>query len=326
MRRFIVLIMAALIVSACGAAPSASSTTSVSISMGYIPDVQFAPFYIAQARGYYAAEGLDVTFNHSDIRDALVQVAQGKLTFSNASGDEVLLARAQQIPIKMVFQTYQQFPIAIFSKESAGIARPEDLKGKTIGVPGRFGATYIGLQGLLYASKLSEQDVTIREIGFTQASAVRQDNVNAASGYFNNEPFVLENSGIPVNVIRVSDYISLVSNGFVASERFISEQPETVRRFARATARGLQDTLNDPDDAFKQTLTFIPELTAERQPQELRKLKETLALWRSPATESNGLGYSDPQAWNVTHDFLRDSGILQSDLDIQQAFTNELRQ
>jgi NitT/TauT family transport system substrate-binding protein len=318
--------MAALLISACGAAPTAGSTTSITMAMGYIPDVQFAPFYVAQAKGYYAAEGLNVTFNHSDIRDALVQVAQGQLNFANAAGDEILLARAQQIPVKMVFQTYQQFPVAIFSKQSAGIAKPEDLKGKTIGVPGRFGATYIGLQGVMYAAKLQEQDVSIREIGFTQAAAVRQDNVNAAVGYFNNEPFVLQNEGIPVNVIRVSDYIALVSNGVVASEKFIAEQPETVKRFARATSRGLQDTLNDPDAAFKLALTFIPELSADKQPQELNKLKETLPLWKSAVTERNGLGYSDPQAWRTTYQFLRDSKILQGDVNIEQAFTNDLRQ
>lgn len=326
MRRFVLLLMAALVLSACGAAPSASTATPVSIAMGYIPDVQFAPFYVAQEKGYYAAEGLSVTINHSSIRDALVQVAQGQLTFANAAGDEVLLARAQQIPIQMVFQTYQQFPVAIFSKQSAGIARPEDLKGKTVGVPGRYGATYIGLQGVMYASKLTEQDVAIREIGFTQAAAVRQDNVNAAVGYFNNEPFVLQGEGIPVNVIRVSDYISLVSNGIVTSERMVKEQPDTVKRFARATARGLQDTLNDPEAAFKLALKSIPELTADRQPQELKKLQETLPLWRSATTDSNGLGYSDPQAWQVTYRFLRDSKILQSDQDVQQAFTNDLRQ
>lgn len=326
MRRFILCLIFALILSACGAVPTATSATPVTIAMGYIPDVQFAPFYVAQEKGYYAAEGLNVTINHSSIRDALVQVAQGQLTFANAAGDEVLLARAQQIPIQMVFQTYQEFPVAIFSKQSAGIAKPEDLKGKTVGVPGRFGATYIGLQGVLYASKLSEQDVAIREIGFTQAAAVRQDNVNAAVGYFNNEPFVLQDEGIPVNVIRVSDYIKLVSNGIIASERMVSEQPDTIKRFVRATARGLQDTLDDPDAAFALALKSIPELTTERQPQELKKLKETLPLWHSAATESNGLGYSDPEAWQVTYRFLRDSAILSSDLEIEQAFTNDLRQ
>ncbi|HEY0606016.1 MAG TPA: ABC transporter substrate-binding protein [Herpetosiphonaceae bacterium] len=326
MRRWIILLATALItLSACGTPQTAASNTSINIAMGYIPDVQFAPFYVAQAKGYYTEEGLTVTINQNDIRDALVQVGQGQLQFANASGDEILLARAQSIPIKMVFQTFQQFPIAIFSKQSAGIAKPADLRGKTIGVPGQFGATFIGLKGVLYAEKIPEQDVRISEIGFTQAAAVREDKVEAAVGYFNNEPLVLQNEGTPVNVIRVADYISLVSNGIVTSEKMIAEQPETVRKFLRATGRGLQDTLDNPDEAFKLSLQFIPELTAERQPQELNKLKETLSLWRSAASDANGLGYSDPQAWQTTYRFLRDSELLRRDLNVEEAFTNDLR-
>ncbi|HEX6291207.1 MAG TPA: ABC transporter substrate-binding protein [Herpetosiphonaceae bacterium] len=318
-------LVALVILSACGNLAPTASTTTVNVAMGYIPDVQFAPFYVAQAKGYYAAEGLTVTINHNDIRDALVQVGQGQLQFANASGDEILLARAQSIPVKLVFQTFQQFPIAVFSKQSQGIAQPGDLRGKTVGIPGRFGATYVGLKALLHAAKIPEAEVQITEIGFTQAAAIREDKVAAAVGYFNNEPLLLQNEGTPVNVIRVSDYIALVSNGLVASEKMISEQPETVRKFARATGRGLQDTLDDPDAAFKLALTFIPELKAELQPQELRKLKETLALWRSEAADANGLGYSDPQAWQTTYRFLRESAILDRDLDVEQAFTNDLR-
>lgn len=326
MRRWMILLAAALItLSACGTPQPAASNTSVNIAMGYIPDVQFAPFYVAQAKGYYSEEGLTVSINQNDIRDALVQVGQGQLQFANASGDEILLARAQSIPIKMVFQTFQQFPIAIFSKQSTGIAKPADLRGKTIGVPGQFGATFIGLKGVLYAEQIPEQDVRISEIGFTQAAAVREDKVEAAVGYFNNEPLVLQNEGTPVNVIRVADYISLVSNGIVTSEKMIAEQPETVRKFLRATGRGLQDTLDNPDEAFKLSLQFIPELTAERQPQELNKLKETLSLWRSQASDTNGLGYSDPQAWQTTYRFLRDSELLRRDLNVEDAFTNDLR-
>jgi NitT/TauT family transport system substrate-binding protein len=328
MRRLFLLcsLIALLVLSACSTTAPAPADNTINIAMGYIPDIQFAPFYVAQSKGYYAAEGLDVTINHNDIRDALVQVGQGNLQFANASGDEILLARAQTIPVKMVFQTFQQFPIAIFSKQSQGISQPADLRGKTVGVPGRFGATYIGLKALLYAAQIPEQDVHITEIGFTQAAAVREDKVAAAVGYFNNEPLLLRNEGIGVDVIRVNDYITLISNGLVASEKLITEQPETVRKFTRATARGLQDTLDDPDTAFKLSLAFIPELSAERQPQELRKLKESLGLWRMPAADTHGLGYSDPQAWQTTYQFLRDSGILQRDLDVQQAFTNDLRQ
>jgi NitT/TauT family transport system substrate-binding protein len=337
MRRLILSagLIATLALAAC-AAPSATpaappanqesgTLTPVRIAMGYIPDVQFSPFYVAQARGYYRDEGLEVTFDHSDIRDALVQVGQGSLTFANASGDEILLARAQGIPIKLVFQKYQAFPVAVFAKQSAGITSPDDLRGRTVGLPGRFGANYIGLLGMLYAAGVPADEVQIVEIGFTQAAAVREDRVDAAVGYFNNEPLVLAADGIAVDVLPVAEYINLVSNGIVASDAFVESNPDTVRRFVRATARGLQDTLDDPDAAFQDALQFIPELAAERQPQELNKLKQTTALWRSDSAATHGLGYSDPEAWATTHRFLRDSGLLQRDVDVAEAFTNDLR-
>ncbi len=303
---------------------AAAGLTPVSISMGYIPDVQFAMFYVAQAKGYYRDAGLDVTLNHGFVIDAVVQVAQGSLTFANAAGDEILLARANHVPIKLGYQTYQEYPMAIFSKQSAGITKPADLKGKTVGVPFRSGATYVGLRAVMYVEQLSEHDVNIAEINFTQIEAVRGDKVAAAVGYFNNEPLVLEEQGVPVNVLRVSDYINLVSNGIITSESFAQANPELAKRFTQATTRGLQDVLADPKAAFSAALPFIPELRPERQPQELTKLKATTALWRSAATDANGLGYSNPAAWDTTHRFLRESGLLQADVDVQQAFTNDL--
>ncbi|WP_029214439.1 ABC transporter substrate-binding protein [Kallotenue papyrolyticum] len=333
MRRLSLALLAlALLISGCRAAatpPSTAATggarTPVRIAMGYIPDVQFAPFYVAQARGYYQAAGLEVTIDHSDVRDALVQVGQGRLTFANAAGDEILQARAQGIPIKLVFQTFQQLPVAIFAKQSAGIKTPADLRGKTVGVPGRFGATYIGLLAVLYAAQVPADQVNIVEIGFTQAAAVREDKVDAAVGYFNNEPLLLQAEGIPVDVLPVSEYISLVSNGIIAADTLIETQPDLVRRFVSATARGLQETIADPEAAFRDALRFIPELPAERQAFELNKLKQTTALWQSAVTQQHGLGYSDPAAWETTYRFLRESGLLQAQVEVTSAFTNDLR-
>jgi NitT/TauT family transport system substrate-binding protein len=296
----------------------------VTLGLGYIPNVQFAPFYVAAANGYYADEGLDVEFSYGgNVNDLLLQTASGSLPFVVASGDEVLLARAQQIPVRMVFLLYQKMPIAVFSKQAAGIAAPEDLRGKTIGLPGRYGATYIGLRGLLHAAGLSETDVTLSEIGFAQFEAVSEDRVPAAVGYANNEPLRMTEAGTEVNVIKVADYISLVNNGVIVSEAFAAEQPETVRKFVRATRKGLEATLANPDEAFAAALTHIPELAADRQPFERKVLEETLDYWSTPDTEREGLGWLNPPAWRTTYDFLRETGLLTQETDPDQAYSLE---
>ena len=107
--------------------PAASAVTAdesaaptgqkVTLGLGYIPNVQFAPFYLASEKGYYAEEGLDVEISYGgNVNDLLLQVAGGKLPFVAASGDEVLLARSQQVPVRMVFLLYQKMPVAVFSK------------------------------------------------------------------------------------------------------------------------------------------------------------------------------------------------------------------
>jgi NitT/TauT family transport system substrate-binding protein len=303
-------------------APATSSTEKVTLGLGYIPTVQFAPFYVAQSKGYYAAEGLEVEFSYGgNVNDLLLQTAAGKLPFVVAAGDEVLLARTQQVPVQMVFLLYQQAPVAIFSKETAGITEPEDLKGKTIGIPGRFGATYIGLRGVLYASGMQESDVNLSEIGFTQFEAVREDTVPAAVGYASNEPLRLEEDGLPVDVIKVADHIQLVSNGIVVSEAYAAEHGETVRKFIRATRKGLEDTLASSEEAFEISLTFIPELQEADQPFQRKVLDDTLDYWRGEGTEQHGLGWLNPPAWQTTYTFLRDAGILTAETDPTKAYS-----
>lgn len=294
----------------------------VTVGLGYIPNVQFAPFYVAVRKGYYAAEGLDVEFSHgATVNELLVQAGAGTLPFVMASGDEVLLARGQGVPVKMVFLMYQKMPVAIFSKQGAGIATPADLRGKTIGLPGRYGATYIGLRGLLYANNMREEDVNLSEIGFTQFEAVKQDRVPAAVGFANNEPLRLRESGEAINVLEVSEYIELVNNGLVVGETLLEEQPELVRAFVRATRRGLADTLANPDEAFKLALSYIPELAAEQQPFERKVLEATLGYWQTAETEREGLGWPNPQAWEVTSRFLRETELLRTDTPPEQAYS-----
>ena len=305
-------------------APQGGPVQTVALGLGYIPNVQFAPFYVASSKGYYAAEGLAVDFSYGgNVNDLLLQTATGQLPFVMAAGDEVLLARSQGIPIKMTSLVFQQVPVAVFSKASAGIATPADLRGKTIGLPGRFGATYIALLGLLYSQNLTENDVTLNEIGFTQFEAVQADRVPAAVGYANNEPLRLADSGAEVNTIKVSDHINLVSNGIVTSESYMQQNPEVVRRFIRATMRGLQDTFDNPDEAFQLSLQFIPELAADQQPFQRQVLDATIPYWKPADGDATRAGTIDPQAWQTTYTFLRESGILTGETDPAQAYTTE---
>ncbi len=311
---------------AASAAAATQPLREITLAMPYIPNVQFAQFYLADKKGYYAAEGLKIKFDYNFETDVIQRIAQGTVQFGMGSGDSILLARAQGLPVVTVATNNQRFPTVFFSKAEANIKTPADLKGKRVGIPGHFGASYIGLLALLYANKIKESELNIQDIGFAQVAALTEGKVEVASGYGNNEPVQLDQQGIKVNVINVADFYPLASDGIVTSETQIKDQAELVHGFVRATLKGMQDVIANPDQGFQAALDVIPELkNADAKTQDLQRkvLQATLPYWQSDTTKQQGAGFSDIKSWQATHTFLRDSGLLKSDVDLSKAFTND---
>ena len=346
LRRMTSMLLIALLLAACGTAAPANSPTpstgstqgtapapaanqplrEITVAMPYIPNVQFAQFYLADKKGYYAAEGLKIKFDYNFETDVVQRIAQGTVQFGMAGGDSILLARAQGLPVVTVATNSQHFPTVFFSKADANIKTPADLKGKSVGIPGHFGAAYVGLLALLYANQIKESDLNIQDIGFAQVAALTQGKVQVASGYGNNEPVQLDQQGIKVNVINVADFYPLASDGIVTSESQIKDQAAMVHGFVRATLKGMQDVIANPDEGFQAALDVIPELkSADAKTQDLQRkvLQATLPYWQSELTKQQGLGFSDIKSWEATHKFMRDSGLLKSDVDLSKAFSNE---
>lgn len=300
--------------------PVAQPLTPITLAMGYIPSVQFTPFYVAQQKGYFTDAGLDVTFRYGFESDLLKLVGANELQFMIGSGEEVILGRSQGLPVRYVLRWYRKFPVVLFAKADKGIATPADLIGKQVGLPGLFGASYVGWEALVYASKLDATQITLQSIGFTQASAVSQDQVDAALDYVVNGPVQLRLAGQEVVVIPVSDFIDLPSNGIITNEKTIQAQPELVRAMTSALLRGLADTLADPDAAFETSLLAVPEAGGEQTAVNRAIFDESLKLWQAEVAD---LGLSDPQAWANAVTFMKDMGLIQVDVDPASLFTNE---
>jgi len=176
----------------------------------------------------------------------------------------------------------------------------------------------VGLRALLFEAKMSESDVTLDSIGFNQVELMATGGQDVVVGYTANEPIQLRARGIPVTEIRVSDYVQLASNGILASEKVIAENPELVRGFVRAFLMALADTIANPDEAFRLSEPYIPnfaDLDADVQKQ---VLATSIEQW-----QAERLGYSDPQAWQNMQAVLLEMGLITAELDLNQAFTNE---
>lgn len=318
------LVIPALLLSACAPLSAPAKTPEVekiSLPVGYIPNIQFAPLYVAIENGYFAEAGLEVSIDYSFETDAMALVGADKLKFATVSGEQVLLARAQQLPIVYVTAWYEDYPVGIVSLKDAGINQPADLKGKAIGVPVLSGASYIGLQALLSAGGLTEQDVTIEVIGFNQVEALATGQVDAVVVYVANEPVQLRAKGYEVNVLKVADYLHLVSNGLVTNEITLRENPGLVERMAGAFQLGVAYTAAHPAEAYEISKKFVENLAQADPAVQQAVLAESIQLW-----QTGRLGYTDPAGWENMHQVLQDLGLLNLPVNLNKSFTNQFSQ
>jgi len=324
---FLIVLVLGISLSACAGKPETTTSqatagpttlTHIRVPMGYIPNVQFTPLYVAADKGYYRDAGIEIEFDYSYETDGVTLVGSNELQFALVSGEQVLLARAQGLPVVYVMGWWQDYPVGTVAKSELGIQKPEDLAGKHIGIPGLFGASYIGLRALLDAAGLEESDVNLDSIGFNQVEALATDQVEAAVIYVVNEPTQLQALGYQVDVIPVADYVQLASNGIITNEATIADNPELVRDMVQATIRGVDFTINNPKEAYQISEKFVENLAQADQKVQYQVLENSIEFWKA-----DQIGYSEPQAWENMQNVLLKMGLLTEPLDLQKAFTNE---
>ncbi|HSL31698.1 MAG TPA: ABC transporter substrate-binding protein [Anaerolineales bacterium] len=315
----LVILLMGLAISACsGPAPQADALRTIRLPMGYVPNIQFAPAYVAIEKGYFREAGLNVELDYKFETDGVALVGAGEIPFAIVSGEQVLLARAQGLPVVYVAAWYQEYPVSVVARSELGVLIPQDLAGRKIGLPGLFGANYVGLRALLFEAEMSESDVTLDSIGFNQVELLAAGQQDVVVGYTANEPIQLRARGIPVTEIRVADYVQLASNGILASEKVIAEEPELVHGFVEAFLKGLADTIADPEEAFELSKAHIPNFAELDQDVQRQVLATSIEQWKAERP-----GYSDPQAWDNMRTVLLEMALIDEELDVGQAFTNE---
>jgi NitT/TauT family transport system substrate-binding protein len=275
-----------------------AADTSIKFSLDFKFEGPSAPFVLPLDKGYYKAEGLDVTIDSAaGSLEPINRVASG--TYDMGFGDINSLIKFRDAnpgtPLKAVFMVYNKPPFAVVGRKSRGITKPKDLEGKKLGAPAPDGA-YAQWPIFVEANKIDASKVTIENVGFpVREPMLAAGQVDAITGFSFSSFINLKDKGVPVDdivVLLMADYgVNLYGNAIIVNPKFAAEKPEAVKAFLRAFTKGLKETVKSPstavDSVLKRNDIAKKETELERLEMAIRDNMVT------PEVKTNGFGGVD---------------------------------
>jgi putative hydroxymethylpyrimidine transport system substrate-binding protein len=325
MKRALALALLALIAAGCGEKEDVLEPTGskrVELMLDYFPNADHAGIYAAEAGGHFEQAGLDVEIRQPpDPAAPIKQVAAGRVDLAISYEPEVLRARDQGLEVVSVGAIVQEPLTSIMSLPEAGVRKPADLRGKTVGTAGiDYQSAY--LETILKEAGVPADSVKERNVGFGLTPALLTGKVDATLGAFwNYEGTDLELRGKRPRIIRMEEagvptYDELV---LVANADALERDRDKIRAFIGALSRGVRDLRDDPEQAIEGLLEANPDLDPELQ----RAVVEvTLPLFLAP--EGKPYGWQDPAEWDAFGAWMQDNDLLEQPPDVRAAFNNEL--
>jgi NitT/TauT family transport system substrate-binding protein len=240
------------------AAGSASAQTAVKFSLDWKFEGPAAPFTVAIDKGYFKAEGLDVTIDTAaGSLEPITRVASG--TYDMGIGDINSLIKFRDanpgVPIKAVYMFYNKPAFSIVGRKSRGVTAPKDLEGKKLGAPPADGA-YAQWPIFTQANGIDPAKVTIVSVGFpVREPMLASGEVDAITGFSFSSYINLKDRGVPANditVLLMADHgVNLYGNAVMVNPKFAAEKPEAVKAFLRALTKGIQETIKNPTESVE---------------------------------------------------------------------------
>ena len=299
------------------ATPGATPGTAPAVvGLTYVPNIQFAPFYVADSGGLLPT---GVSLRHHGAAEGLfTALAAGQEQFVVAGGDEILQARANGTDILAVSAYFQRYPVRVIVPQDSPIQTLADLKGHTVGLPGRFGESWFALVLALRSADLSETDVTIQEIGYTQQAALQTGKVDAVIGFANGDAVSFEQAGFPIR--QIDPKVPLVPICLATTRAFADAHPETVRAVVTAVGQGIAQTVADPTAALDAAAAYIPDFAASRDTS-AAVLAATVTLFTDQAGQVKPA--LDPGAWTAMAQAMAQAGLIPTSDTAASALTVE---
>ena len=290
---------------------------SVTVRLKWLNQAQFAGFYVAQEKGYYKSEGLDVNIQPGGPDFPAVQmVAGGNEQFGVTGADQILIARSKGVPVVALAVIYRRNPFVLFSLAKSGIKSPADYVGKKVGVK-IGGNEELIYRAVLAKAKIDKSALTEVPVKFDMTPLLT-GTVDVWPGYLINEVLAAKEKGFGVNIVDPSDYgIDLYADTLFTTETVLKQKPDVVRKFVAATLQGWSTAIAAPEEAAKITVKYGDKLNYDH---ELAMMKASAPLLKP---DSKPVGFMDEAGWSSAQKLLLAAQFQKQPVDVAKAFTTK---
>lgn len=281
---------------------SAQAAEKVTVQMKWVPQAQFAGYYVAQAKGYYKEAGLDVTIKPGGPDVSPVQVIAGKSADAIVNWmPDALAAREAGVPLVNIAQVFDKSGLMLTCKKSSGVSTPKDLKGKTLGV--WFGGNeYPFLNWMAKLGYKTDSDIKVLKQGFN-VDPLLQNQAACISTMIYNEYWQVIDAGVKesdlVTFFYEKEGAASLEDGLYVLESSLKDPKFVAKmaKFLKATFKGWNDAVKNPEEAAKIVVAQDASGSATVAAQK-RQMENVAKLISNAGTPK--IGYLDPAAYERT--------------------------
>lgn len=329
----LVVMVLSLMLAGCGksndSTPGTSSKealTPVKLQLKWVPQAQFAGYFVAKEKGYFEKEGLDVTIvpGGPDIVPEQ-QVANGAADIGIDWVASLLPHQEQGLPLVEIAQIFQKSGLLLISKKEAGIQSPKDLVGKKVG--NWMGGNEFEDLALLKKYGLDpNKDISFVKQGFTMDQFLSGE-LDAASAMTYNEYQVVLEEGVPKSDLSVIDMndegVAMLEDNLFANKDWLAANKEIAAKFIRASIKGWQDAIDHPEAAVDAVMKETEKGSTSREHQ-LKMMKEVAKLVAPAGFDPGNIGTIDDAMFKQTADIAHEFGVIKKPANLKEAYTHEI--
>lgn len=301
---------------ACTLSPAVpAELTPVTVQLRWSHQAQFAGFYAADQNGYYADEGLKVTFLEGGPKVDLHQpVLNGTAQFGVAGAETLLVARANGEPLRAIATIFRHSPLVFVAPADSGICRPQDFVGQIINVPE---PGQVVFHAMMAHVGIPPNQYTEVNLGSNLPPSFTGQ-VQVLTVYLINQVIRLRQAGETLNIIYPDDYgIHFYADTIFTTDTLIATRPDLVQGFLRATLRGWRYAVENPDKIGLMVQTYNPQADPAL---ESAKMVASIPLIN---TGLEPIGWMTPEVWAGMEQTLREQGVLTQPVSIEQVYSRQ---